>query len=130
METTLKALAFTINLIHDLIFEVLEVFGYKMSDKDLHFWIIGFTGLVIFMITDNLFRQVSKLSISIISFIYTFTVLVVIVFALEIQQKITGRGNMEFADITAGLWGFIFVFGAYLLLKAAFYYIRKLLKKR
>ncbi len=49
-----------------------------------------------------------------ISFIYTFTVLVVFVFAIEIEQKLTGRGNMEFQDIVEGLWGFIVAFAIYL----------------
>ncbi|MEK1830761.1 hypothetical protein AAAC51_22150 [Priestia megaterium] len=48
-----------------------------------------------------------KFSITAISFIYTLTVMLVLVFAIEIQQGITTRGNMEFDDAIAGLWGFL-----------------------
>ena len=63
-----------------------------------------------FVVVQFLFRFLSKWSITVISFIYTLTVLLVIVFAIEIQQKITGRGNMEFADAvsrTAGISGVV-----------------------
>jgi hypothetical protein len=43
--------------------------------------------------------------------------MLVIVFAIEIQQKITGRGDMEFEDAMVGLYGFFAFFAAYLFLK-------------
>lgn len=52
--------------------------------------------------------------------------MVVFVFAIEIEQKITKRGNMEFKDITAGLWGFLEFFGVYLAIKLVIYLIKKL----
>ncbi|HWQ42379.1 MAG TPA: hypothetical protein VN456_10155, partial [Desulfosporosinus sp.] len=55
-----------------------------------------------------------RYSLTAISFIYTFTILVVLVFAIEIEQKITGRGHMEFQDIVEGLWGFLVAFAIYL----------------
>lgn len=53
--------------------------------------------------------------------------MVVFVFAIEIEQKLTGRGKMEFADVTAGLWGFIEFFGVYLVIKLLVYLVKKLI---
>lgn len=40
-----------------------------------------------------------------IAFIYVFTVIVVITFAIEIGQKISDSGTMDFADIVFGIAG-------------------------
>ncbi|MEG6511751.1 hypothetical protein V6C32_07485 [Desulforamulus ruminis] len=129
MESALKVLAYIINWAHDFVIGITKVFGFNATDKDLHFWLLGMIGLIIFLITDFLFRRISRWNISVVSFIYTVTLLLVIAFSLEIEQKITGRGNMEFADIIAGLWGFLAIFGAYVLIRATFYYARKLYNK-
>lgn len=42
--------------------------------------------------------------------IYVFTLIVVITFAIEIGQKITNTGNMEFADILFGITGFVVMY--------------------
>ena len=73
------------------------------------------------------FKMLSKWSITAISFIYTFTVIVVIVFAIEIQQKITGRGNMEFLDAVIGLWGFLLFFGIYLTIRLLVFGVKRML---
>ncbi len=39
-----------------------------------------------------------------------FTLIVVITFAIEIGQKITNTGNMEFADILFGITGFVIMY--------------------
>ena len=49
----------------------------------------------------------------VITFLYVFTVLVGITFAIEIGQGLTGTGNMEFGDIVSGLTGFLVVFVIY-----------------
>lgn len=116
-----------LNNLHDLIVDIAKVLGLKVTDKGLHFWFIGILGIFIFFITNALFKKLAKWSISAISFVYTFTVLVIIVLGLEIEQKITGRGNMEFADIVAGLWGFLAFFSIYLIIRFVIYLIKRLL---
>lgn len=74
-------------------------------------------GIIIFAITQLVFKKLAQYSITAISFIYTFTIMIVIVFAIEIQQKLTNRGNMEFADIAYGLYGFLYAFAIYLGIK-------------
>lgn len=48
--------------------------------------------------------------VMVIAWIYVFTLIIVITFAIEIGQKVTNTGNMEFADIVFGIVGFIVMF--------------------
>ena len=128
MEKALRVSAGIINNIHDFVVYILSAMGIDLTDKGLHFWTIGVIGIVPFLVVDNVFRRLSKWSVSAISFIFTFLFLTVLVFGLEIEQKITGRGNMEFSDIVSGLWGFIALFMVYLIVIAAIYLIKRLCK--
>jgi hypothetical protein len=123
----IKFVAEIVNQIHDLIQLFTGKMGWELSDKDLHFWLIGIIGIVLFLSIHPILKGMSQLSFTTVSFVYTFTVLVVIVFALEIQQKITGRGQMEFEDAIVGLWGFIAMFAGVMALKLLFrlVFIRK-----
>jgi hypothetical protein len=102
--------------------------GYNLNDKELHFIVIAIAGIIIFACVHLAFKFISKYSITAISFIYTFTVLVVIVFAIEIQQKITGSGAMEFADIVYGLYGFLCTFAVYLFIRGSIFATKKIIK--
>jgi Ca2+/Na+ antiporter len=116
MKEVIKLIAELVNKLHDILMELSNIFGLNLTDKELHLWVIGLLGIVCFFFVHILFKAISQWSITAISFIYTFTVLVVVVFAIEIQQKITGRGQMEFADAVYGLYGFIIFFSIYLIL--------------
>lgn len=129
MGSILKLIVKMINYLHDYLNHTLGNWIPSLTDKDLHFIIIGIIGLFIFVFTDFIFKKLAKFNISIISVIYTFTVLIVIVFSIEIEQKITKRGNMEFADIVAGLWGFVVIVGAYILIKVIFHIIYRVITK-
>ena len=124
----IKFIVAIVNELHDLLISVMYGLGFTVTDKELHFWVIGLMGMGGFVIVQYLFRLLSKWSITAISFIYTMTVLLVVVFAIEIQQKITGRGNMEFADAVIGLQGFVVLFLIYLTLRLALIGIRRLHK--
>ncbi|NLI14270.1 hypothetical protein [Pelotomaculum propionicicum] len=130
MEKALKVSAGLINNIHDFIIYISSAMGLSLTDKGLHFWTIGVIGLVLFLVADKIFRRLAKWSISSISFIFTFIFLTVLVFGLEIEQKITGRGNMEFADIVSGLWGFIVLFVVYLIVIGAVYLVKRLYNRK
>ena len=128
MVELLKDLTNVINLAHDQIIDFVRAKGYTLTDKELHFIVIAIVGIVIFACVHILFTFLSKFSVTTISFIYTFTVLVVFVFAIEIQQKLTGRGAMEFADIVYGLYGFLCIFAVFLVVKWTCIGIFKLFK--
>jgi len=129
MADLFKIIAEIVNIIHDVIMVAAAQIGWQATDKDLHLWIIGIIGIVAFFIVQVIFRRLAKWSITSISFIYTFTLILVLVFAIEIQQGITGRGNMEFADAVAGIYGFLLFFGVYVVWRGIRYGLGKLVKK-
>ena len=98
MVALLKLIANIMNYAHDQIAEFIYSNGYNLTDKDLHFIVIAIAGALIFTFIQIFFKFISKYSITVISFIYTFTVLVVIVFAIEIQQKITDQLMIDNAN--------------------------------
>lgn len=129
MVEALKIMAEIINNIHDIVLDIVSVSGYEINDKKLHFIVMAIIGSVIFLATQFIFKRLAKYSITAISFIYTFTVMIVIVFAIEIQQKLTNRGNMELADILYGIYGFVYVFAIYLAVKLIYRFTKKLVVK-
>ena len=129
MAGIIKLISSITNNVHDLIIKMCSVMGFNLTDKQLHFIVIAVIGMIIYLITNQIFKALAKYSVAILSFIYTFTVLLVIVFAIEIEQKITKRGNMEFKDIVAGVWGFIVVFGFYLLIVSIVYLVKNSVTK-
>lgn len=124
----LKLITRLINYSHDQIVDFMRACGFGLTDKDLHFIVIAIVGIFIFACVQFLFKFLAKYSITAISFVYTFTVLVVIVFAIEIQQKITGSGNMEFADILYGIYGFLSIFAIYLIIRGIIFGVGKLIE--
>jgi len=121
-------LADVVNEIHDM----LTFLFSGMTDKELHFWVMGIIGMVTFLVVHFFFKLIERLkwSTTILSFIYTFTGMVVLVFAIELQQAITNRGNMEFADAVIGLWGFMVLFFIYAVLGLIVYFIKKKIFKK
>jgi len=64
----------------------------------------------------------------VIAWIYVLTLIIVITFAIEIGQKVTGTGNMEFADIVMGVFGFIVMFLVFSVLRGIYKLIRNLIR--
>jgi len=114
LSSALKFITAIINYFHDNLILLTKFMGLSLNDKQLHFLVIGLIGILLFVFVHKLFKYLVRYSLTAISFIYTFTVLVVFVFAIEIGQKVTGHGNMEFQDIVEGLWGFLVAFGIYM----------------
>lgn len=128
MSLLLKELMLYINMIHDYI--VFKSHNYlNLTDKQLHFILMGIIGMTIFLIVLPIFKYLAKKSITIIGFIYSFTCLVVITFAIEIGQKVTGGGHMEFADIAYGLYGFLVLFVVYLIIILIKNFLKKMFIK-
>ena len=102
-----------ISHVHEDILHLNDAMEASFTDKELHFLVVGVLGMLIFFAVHAIFKRLAKLSITAVSFIYVFTVMVVITFAIEIGQKVSGTGTMDFADIVSGMWGFIAMFGVY-----------------
>ncbi|SHP77455.1 Uncharacterised protein [Mycobacteroides abscessus subsp. abscessus] len=130
MKELILFLANIVNYFHDLIWDLADYAGLKVTDKDLHLWVFGIIGIATFFMVHQVFKTLAKYSITSISFIYTFTVILVLVFAIEIQQKITGRGKMDFNDAIISLWGFLLFFAVYLIFKGIFIGAKGLRKKK
>ena len=107
--------------IHNYILQLNDAFEYNFSDKELHFLVIGLLGMAMVFVIYPLFKWLAKRDHEmVITWIYVFTVIVVITFAIEIGQKITKTGNMDFADIMFGLVGFMVMFIIFSLIRALF----------
>ena len=112
--------------VHNAIVRYCNVTFGGISDKWLHFLIIGLLGMFMIAIIYPLFKELAKKNlIMAISWIYVFTLLVVITFGIEIGQKITNTGNMEFKDIAAGLAGFLSMFAVMVLIWGIVILVRK-----
>ncbi|MBT2648017.1 hypothetical protein J7E52_15185 [Bacillus sp. ISL-34] len=132
MKEIIQILAEIVNNLHDFIlFFVSDTLNSNATDKDLHFWIMGIIGIIIFLFVLFLSNLISRMrfGITILSFLYTFTVMVVLVFAIEIQQALTSRGNMEFQDAAVGLWGFIVFFMVFAVLSSIFLLVKNFFKQ-
>ena len=117
-----------IAIIHNVILRINDNFETVLSDKELHFIVIGLLGMGMLFIVYPLFKLLSKNHVLVIAWIYVFTVIIVIVFAIEIGQGITGTGTMDFDDITAGVFGFMAMFIVFVIIRAIVLGIMHLIK--
>lgn len=115
--------------IHNSIMSLNNRFEANFTDKELHFLVIGLLGMAMLFVIYPLFKYLAKRNKElVIAWIYVFTVILVITFAIEIGQKITGTGNMEFADIMFGLAGFLAMFAVFAFLRLCYHGIRRLIR--
>ena len=102
--------------IHNWILSLNNAYEVRFNDKQLHFLVIGLFGMLMLFIVHPLFLYLAKKrKVMVISWLYVFTLVIVITFAIEIGQHISHTGNMEFADIMFGLVGFLFMFAIFIL---------------
>ena len=99
--------------IHDVLMTLNDSY-----DKELHFIVIGVLGMALLFVIFPLFKALSRHHVLVIAWIYVFTVMIVVTFAIEIGQGITNTGNMEMEDIVSGLAGFMFLFIIFAVLRA------------
>ena len=99
--------------IHESLMHLNDNFELYFGDKDMHFIVMAVLGMILFFMVHFVFKRLAKWSITAISFIYVFTVMTVLGFAIEIGQKITGTGDMDFRDVVAGLYGVLAFFAVY-----------------
>ena len=120
-----------IAMIHDQIGRLNDHFEGTLSDKQLHFLVIGFLGMLLVFLIHPIFRHLAKNNrIMSITWIYVFTLILVITFSIEIGQRLTGTGSMEFADIVSGIGGFICMFAVFALIRTTVISIVRLIRRR
>ena len=108
MERMLEGMVIFVAKIHNYILSLNDAYEKNFTDKQLHFLVIGILA---------------------IAFIYVFTVIVVITFAIEIGQKISDSGTMDFADIVFGIAGFLLMFVIFAVIRQIFLAIINLFRK-
>lgn len=112
--------------IHQAILSINDKGAITLTDKQLHFIVIGIVGLILLMIVYPIFKWLAKKNMVMsIAWIYVFTILVAITLLIEIGQDVTGTGDLEFKDIVAGLLGFIVISIGYIIFKKIVSLIRK-----
>jgi len=114
--------------IHNYLMQLNNTYETSFSDKELHFLVIGLLGMGMIFVIYPLFKYLAKHDHEmVIAWIYVFTVIIVITFAIEIGQKITNTGHMEFADILYGIVGFLVMFLIFCVIRGVYHLIRKLI---
>ena len=120
-----------IAIVHDKIGRLNDHFEGTLSDKQLHFLVIGILGLLLVFLIHPFFLHLSRTNhVMVITWIYVFTLILVITFAVEIGQRLTKTGEMEFADIVFGVGGFIAMFAVFALIRAVIMGIISSVRKR
>ena len=115
-----------VSRIHTYIMGLNDRGGYNFSDKELHFIVIAALGVGLVLVIHPIVKWLAERGYSLaITFIYVFTVIVGITFAIEIGQRVTGTGHMEFADIAYGIFGFVAAFIAYAIVYVIVKYVKR-----
>ena len=116
--------------IHESLMHLNDNFVLYFRHKDMHFIVMAVLGMILFFMVHFVFKRLAKWSITAISFIYVFTVMTVLGLAIEIGQKITGTGDMDFRDVVAGLYGVLSFFAVYTVYRLIVLLVRHLMRGR
>ena len=130
MKAFLMWIVETIARFHTAILSLNDAYEYNFSDKELHFLVVGIIGLLAVLLIQPLFTLLARTDhIIVITFIYVLTLIIVLVFAIEIGQGFSGTGTMDFADITSGVNGFLLFFFIFAIIRAIIRGIIKLFRR-
>lgn len=115
--------------VHRYLMGLNDAYEYNFTDKELHFLIIGAIGMAMIFVVHPIFKWLAKNDhIMVISWIYAFTLIIVLTFAIEIGQRVTGTGVMEFADIMFGVIGFLCMFAVFSVIRGIYHMTIRLVK--
>lgn len=113
--------------VHEKLLQINDSSALFLSDKQLHFVVMGLLGMGFLLVVYPLFLALSRNHVLTIAWIYVFTVMVMLSFAIEIGQGITGTGDMDMEDVISGLAGFMLLFFIFALLRMILIGIKNLL---
>ena len=129
MTEILYKLVEIIAIIHERILSWNDNYEYNFDDKQLHFIVVGVLGMGLLLVIHPLFKFLAKRNMTIIiSWIYIVTLLMAFTFSIEIGQRITHTGYMDFKDILYGMGGFFLMFGIFFLIRCIILLVIKLIK--
>lgn len=116
--------------IHDEILSLNDQGGWYFNDKQLHFIVIGALGMLMVFITYPLFKLLAKYNHTmVIAWLYSFTLVLVISFAVEIGQWYSGTGRMDSEDLVYGITGFLIMFFIFAFIRAIYHAFRGIFRK-
>ena len=116
--------------IHDSVLSLNDAGGWYFDDKQLHFLVFGVLGMLLIFVLYPLFKFLANRNHTmVITWLYVFTVIIVLSFAVEIGQWYTGTGHMESSDIAYGICGFLVMFVVFALLRGLYHAIRSMIKR-
>lgn len=131
MRGFLYAIVSLIARVHNTILSLNDSGGYGLNDKQLHFVVIGILGMLMVFIVQPIFKALAENGHTmVITWIYVFTLIIVITFAIEIGQGYTGTGAMEFEDIMFGIVGFLAMFVVFAFIRWIFQNVRRAWRNR
>ena len=117
--------------VHSWLLKLNDAYEYNFSDKELHFLIIGALGMAMIFVIHPIFKWLVKHNHTmVISWFYVFTLIIVITFAIEIGQRVTNTGVMEFADIVFGVFGFFCMFFVFSVIRGIYHLVVRLIQKK
>lgn len=130
MREVLNKTMIFVSMVHEKILTLNDEYELYLSDKVLHFIVIGLLGLGLVFVIQPIFKMLAKRNhILVITWIYVFTVIIVLTFSIEIGQKLTHTGTMDFYDTAFGILGFLFIFAIFAIIRGIFIGIAKIIKK-
>ncbi len=116
---------------HTFFLSLNDAYETNFTDKELHFLVIGVIGMILVFIIHPLFTILAKRNhVLVISWIYVFTLVLLMTFAIEIGQKVSGSGVMDFEDIVFGIWGFMLMFLVFALIRSIILGIIRLIRRK
>lgn len=119
-----------VSRVHDSILGINDSGQYNLTDKQLHFWVIGIFGMALILLIQPVFKGLAENGHTlVITWIYVFTMVVVLTFAVEIGQWYSGTGVPESEDIAYGITGFLILFAIYAIARATIITIWRMIKK-
>ena len=115
--------------IHNHILSINDQGGWYFNDKQLHFIVIGALGMLGIFIFYPLFKLLAKYDHEmVIAFLYVFTLVLVVSFAIEIGQWYSGTGRMESEDMAYGIAGFLIMFLIFAVIRGIYHAIVKAIR--
>ena len=119
MKQLINFVATIMNWFHKGIVGFAKGMGLSLTDKALHFIVIGAIGMMAFACVYVVLKLLRKNNINLIASVCSFAMVVALAVAIEVLQGATGSGCMEFADIAYGLYGFASALTVYYLIKVS-----------
>ena len=119
-----------VTYMHTKILGLNDSYEFYLSDKELHFFVVAIVGVLLIIVLYPLFRFLVKRNKTLyIVWIYVFTFLLAFTLLIEIGQRLTGTGMMDYMDTVAGIVGFLLASAIVFVIRWIYMFIKWVIKK-